>query len=97
MAFATIALAELVLVFALRSTRAPAWCGPPNAALTWSVVASALLVAFLVYIPQLHEPFGTHPLGAAEFAVVAMLALLPAGLVEAAKAVGRTRRSAKDP
>jgi Ca2+-transporting ATPase len=90
MTFSTIALAELVLVFALRSSFAPAWRGPRNPALTVSVLGSALVVALLVYVPALHAPFGTHPLNAAELAVVAVLALLPAALVEAAKAVGRS-------
>ena len=49
MAFATIALAELVFVFSMRSSFAPAWRGPRNPALTVSVLGSALVVALLVY------------------------------------------------
>ena len=97
MAFATIALAELCLVFSMRSAHAPAWRGPRNTALAWSVVASAAIVALLVYVPQLHEPFGTYALGADELVVVLLFAVLPAVLVEAAKAVGRVRGYAGNP
>ena len=93
MAFATIALAELVFVFSIRSTDAPAWRGPRNAALTWSVLASALLVALVIYLPALPEPFGTHALSPVELAVVAVLALVPAALVESVKARRRWDRS----
>jgi Ca2+-transporting ATPase len=89
MAFATIALAELLFVFSIRSARVPAWRGEPNRALAWSVVASAALVALLVYLPPLNEPFGTEPLGLAELGLVAFLAVLPAGVLEAVKAVRR--------
>ena len=97
MAFATIALAELCLVFSLRSTHDAAWRGPRNATLAWSVAGSAAVVALLVYVPLLHEPFGTHALGPAEVGVVLLLALLPAVLVETAKAVGRLRGNAGNP
>jgi Ca2+-transporting ATPase len=97
MAFATIALAELCLVFSLRSSHDAAWRGPRNATLAWSVAGSAAIVALLVYVPLLHEPFGTHALGPAEVGVVLLLALLPAVLVEAAKAVGRLRGNAGNP
>jgi P-type Ca2+ transporter type 2C len=93
MAFATIALAELVFVFSIRSTDTPAWRGPPNATLTWSVLASALLVAVVIYVPALREPFATQALGPVELAVVAVLALVPAALVEAVKALRRRRQS----
>ncbi|HET9244156.1 MAG TPA: cation-transporting P-type ATPase [Gaiella sp.] len=97
MAFATIALAELFLVFSLRSSHGPAWRGPRNAALAWSVAASAAIVALLVYMPQLHEPFGTYALGASELVLVLLFAVLPALLVEASKAVGRLRGYAGNP
>ena len=97
MAFATIALAELCLVFSLRSPHDPAWRGPRNAALAWSVVGSAAIVALLVYVPQLHEPFGTSALDATELLVVLLFAVLPAVLVEAAKAVGRLHGNAGNP
>ena len=91
MAFATIALAELALVFTVRSLRAPWWRAPRNPALTWSVVSSALLVVAVVYVPVLREPFGTEALGPVELAAVLALALVPAALVEAVKALRRAR------
>jgi hypothetical protein len=48
-------------------------------------------------MPQLHEPFGTYALGAAELVVVFLFAVLPAVLVEASKAAGRLRGSAGKP
>lgn len=98
MAFATIALAELVLVFSIRSTEAPAWRGPRNSALVASVVASAALLALTIYFPPLQEPFGTEALGAAELTVVAGLALFPTALIEAVKALRtRTRAAGMNP
>lgn len=91
MAFATIALAELVFVFSVRSTDTPAWRGPRNAALAWSVAASALLVALVIYMPAFREPFGTQALRPVELVVVALFAVLPASLVEAVKALRRRR------
>jgi Ca2+-transporting ATPase len=89
MAFATVALAELVFVFSIRSATAPAWRGEPNPALTWSVAASVALVALLVYVPAFHDPFGTEPLGALELVLVLLLAALPALLLESVKALRR--------
>ena len=87
----------ICLVFSLRSTHDAAWRGPRNATLAWSVAGSAAVVALLVYVPLLHDPFGTHALGPAEVGVVLLLALLPAVLVETAKAVGRLRGNAGNP
>ena len=89
MTFATIALAELAFVFSIRSARAPAWRGPRNDALVASVLASAALVALVVYVPALHEPLGTVALGPAALAVVLALALVPTALVEALKRLRR--------
>jgi P-type Ca2+ transporter type 2C len=89
MAFATLALSELVLVFAVRSPLQPAWREPGNAYLVAAVVASALLLALTVYLPSLQEPFGTTALDVSELALVVGLALVPTVLVEAAKALLR--------
>jgi Ca2+-transporting ATPase len=90
-AFATVALAELALVFSCRSVRLPSWRLPPNRFLHWAVLASLLVVAALVYLPFLQEPMGTVSLTLSEVALVVGLALAPALLTEAAKAVGRHR------
>jgi P-type Ca2+ transporter type 2C len=91
MAFATIALAELVFVFSIRILGAPPWRAPRNRALVASVVASAAVLFAVVYVPGLRPIFGTEALGPAELAVVTLLALVPTALVEAVKAL-RARR-----
>ncbi len=91
MAFVTVALAELVFVFACRSETHPAWREPWNGYLVLGVLASAAIVAAIVYVPFLNEPFATVQLGAVELAIAAGLALVPAAGVELAKL--RRRRS----
>jgi Ca2+-transporting ATPase len=93
MAFATIALAELAFVYSIRSSGAPAWRGPPNRALAWSVVGSVLVVTLAIYLPVLNDLFGTAPLAVTELATVLALALAPAVLFEAFEALC-TRRAA---
>jgi Ca2+-transporting ATPase len=89
MAFATLALAELVLVFSIRSGIAPAWRGRRNPLLLGSVAVSLALLVLSIYLPAAREAFGTQPLGAAAVALVAFLALAPAFSTEAAKALLR--------
>ena len=87
MAFATLALAELALVFAIRSPRTHAWRLPRNRWLLVSVIASAALVAAVVYLPFAHAAFRTSSLGLGAAVAVVALALVPFGLVELAKAL----------
>ncbi|HSB38982.1 MAG TPA: HAD-IC family P-type ATPase, partial [Gaiellaceae bacterium] len=89
MAFATLALSELVLVFAMRSRRVQAWRLPPNRWLLWSAIGSAALVAAAVYVPALQGPLATHALGPAQAAVAVVLALVPFVVLEALKALAR--------
>jgi Ca2+-transporting ATPase len=96
MAFATIALAQLALVFSLRSTREPAWRGPRNATLGLSVLASMLVVVLVLYLPPVAGLLETTSLDPTELAIAVGLALMPALLVETGKAV-RRRRLAVDP
>jgi Ca2+-transporting ATPase len=91
MAFTTIALAELVLVFSLRSTVDPAWRGPRNPILGLSVLGSALLVALALYVSSIADWLGTTSLGVRELAIAAGAALVPAVLFEAGKALRRLR------
>ena len=91
MAFVTVALAELVFVFACRSETQFAWHAPWNGYLVLGVLASAAIVAAIVYVPFLHSPFATVPLGAVELIVAAGLALVPAAGVELAKVLRRGR------
>jgi magnesium-transporting ATPase (P-type) len=89
MAFVTIALAELALVFSLRSPIWPAWEAPRNLYLVASVVVSAVLVGLALYVPALNEPLGTVPLGGFELGLAILLALAPFTCVETGKAVFR--------
>ena len=89
MAFATIALAELVLVFAVRAPRAPAWRGAANPALLLAVAGSVLFVAAAIYLPIGHDLLDTVSLGAPELALVLGLALVPTVLLELGKALRR--------
>ncbi len=89
MAFATVALAELALVFAVRSPIHSAWTAPRNRYLLGSVVLSIALVFGAVYLPGLNEPLGTVPLGPNELLVTALLALVPFLCVEASKMLAR--------
>jgi Ca2+-transporting ATPase len=94
MAFATLALSELALVFGLRSETSAAWRVPRNGWLVAAVLASTAVVATVIYAPFAHGAFGTTPLDLRAALVVAALALLPIGAVELAK--GLRRRSMVD-
>jgi Ca2+-transporting ATPase len=89
MAFVTIALAELAIVFSVRSPISAAWKAPRNRYLLASVVGSAGLVGLAVYVPALHEPLGTVSLDVADLGTAALLALVPFVCVETGKAVSR--------
>ena len=93
-AFATIALGELLVVFALRSPLRPCWSEPANPLLIASVVGSGLLLALAIYLPPLQDAFGTVALGQAELALVAGFGLVPLVAVELVKAI--LRRIAPD-
>jgi calcium-translocating P-type ATPase len=89
MAYATIALAELFVVYSLRSATAPAWRGPANWRLTGAVVGSVAVIAASVYVPAANDVLGTAPLGPAAAAAVGLLALVPVAVAELWKLVGR--------
>lgn len=89
MAFTTVALAELALVFAVRSPIHAAFAGPPNRYLLGSVLLSVGVVLGAVYLPFLNDPLGTVPLRSDELLATALLALLPFLCVEAGKALAR--------
>ena len=93
MAFATIALAELVFVYSIRSQSQPAWRGPRNHLLALSVAASGAFVILGIYLPFARELLGTEPLGITELGIVLALALTPSVLVEVTKAIRRAERS----
>jgi Ca2+-transporting ATPase len=89
MAFATVALAELILVWSVRSPSAPAWRGPRNAPLAWSVALSAAIVAVVVYVPRVADACGTVALAPSELTIVIALSLVPAAAIEVGKSLRR--------
>jgi Ca2+-transporting ATPase len=97
MAFATLALAELGLVYGMRSMSEAAWQAPRNRWLNVSVVASAALVAVAVYVPGARSAFAAVPLDPAASAIVLALALVPLAAVELYKAYRRSRASHGSP
>lgn len=88
--FATIALAELVLVFSMRSRLEPAWRAPRNQYLFAGVGLSLAIVGLTLFLPWLGEPLGMVPPSPAELALIIGLAVTPAIAVEALK--GAVRR-----
>jgi len=96
MAFTTLALSELALVFAIRSTTTPAWRLAVNHWLIWSVVISVAVVAAAVYVPATNEALSTVSLSLSAALVAVGLALFPFALVESAKGARRRSRPALD-
>ena len=97
MAFATLALSELALVYGMRSYSTAAWRMPSNRWLNLSVLASAALIAGVVFLPAAHAPFATEPLSAFAVAVVVVLALVPLTAVELLKAYQRRDQPRSEP
>jgi Ca2+-transporting ATPase len=91
MAFATLAFAELALVYGMRSNSAAAWQAPRNSWLDASVLSSAALVVAVVYVPGAGSAFAATPLGVGPAAVVLALALVPLVAIELLKAYRRSR------
>jgi calcium-translocating P-type ATPase len=90
MAFATLALSELALVYGMRSYSAPAWSLPRNRWLDLSVLASVVVIAGVVFLPAAHASFATVSLDGPVALIVVALALVPLAGVELLKA-GRRR------
>jgi magnesium-transporting ATPase (P-type) len=93
MAFTTLALAELVLVFSIRSPVLAPWRLPSNRWLYASVVASATFLAAAVYLPAAHEPFATVALPLAPALTAIALAVGPAAIIELVKLTARRARA----
>jgi Ca2+-transporting ATPase len=89
-AFAVIALAELVLVFSVRSRLEHAWREPRNPYLLGGVALSVAVVLLALFVPWLHEPLGTVRPTPSDLALVIGLAFVPASCVEGLK--GAVRR-----
>ena len=97
MAFATVALAELALVYSVRSPIRSVLDAPRNRYLAGSVLLSAGLVAAAVYVPALHDPLGTVSLGGSQVGIVIGLALAPFAAVELGKTLLRRTGRTIDP
>ncbi|HET9114464.1 MAG TPA: cation-transporting P-type ATPase [Gaiellaceae bacterium] len=91
MAFTTLALSELVLVFSIRSPTLAAWRLPSNKWLDASVLASVGFLAGAIYLPLAHEPFATVSLPLAPALTAVALATVPSLVVETTKRL-RTHR-----
>ena len=89
MAFATVAISELLAVWSIRSARTPAWRGPRNPLLRASVLVSAGVVVAVIYLPVLQSACGTVPLSMTELAIVLAFALAPTVLLETVKSARR--------
>jgi len=87
--FATVALAELVLVFSMRSRLGPAWRAPRNQYLVAGVGLSLAIVGLTLFLPWLSEPLGMVPPSRAELALIIGLAAVPTVAVEALKGAAR--------
>ena len=97
MAFATLALAELALVYGMRSPSTPAWQLPSNRWLNLSVAASVVFVAAIVVVPGAHSAFATTALNGSQAVIVVALSLAPLVALELLKWVRRRRLAADSP
>jgi Cation transporting ATPase, C-terminus len=84
MTFATVALAELVVVFSFRSDQ-PARRVLRIGYLLAAVASSLGLLGLAVWTPRVGDLVGAVPLGASEVAIVAAFSFLPFIAVEAVK------------
>jgi calcium-translocating P-type ATPase len=91
MAFATLALSELVVVFGIRSPETPAWRLARNPWLLAGALGSAVLVVALIYVPAAHEAFSTTALGPLEAVLVAAFSIAPLAALELGKAIACRR------
>jgi Ca2+-transporting ATPase len=94
MAFTTLALSELLLVYSIRSPSLAPWRLQSNRWLDLSVLASAGFLACSVYLPIAQEPFATVALPLAPALTAIALAAVPSLGVETAKFVRRHRKQA---
>jgi Ca2+-transporting ATPase len=86
MTFVLLVLIQFFQAYNCRSDRLPVFDRPfanpwLNAAIAWELV----LLAFIVYLPVLHEPFGTFSLTLIDWAIVVTLAFTVVPVLELAK------------
>lgn len=86
MAFSVLALSQLVHAFNVRSARRSAFAsGKPNKWLFLASLSSALLMAFVLFIPGLSQLFSIVPLSAQNILTTAILVVAPLAIVEILK------------
>jgi Ca2+-transporting ATPase len=93
MLFSTLALAQLGIALTTRSDRCAVWRMSPagNPFLYTAVGSSAAGLLAAIYLPGLHDLFGTTPLSLSQLGLCLAVAALPAVLIEITKAVRRAR------
>ncbi len=93
MAFATLALSELLRAFTTRSERYSLFAVglTSNRPLIFAVLLSLLVTVPVLYLPFLQPLFGTVSLGAAQWRVILPLVMLPAAVHELTKWAIRRR------
>ena len=86
MLFVSVVLFEFFKAFNFRSDRLSALVRPfANRWLNLAVIWELLLLVAIIYVPFLHEPFGTFALPAADWLIVMLLALTVTPVLEISK------------
>ena len=96
MTLAAIVFAQIGVVFACRTERLSAFTAglTSNKLILVGVATEIVLISLLMYLPPLHNVFGTAPLGIAEWAFLVCVPVVVLALDEARKALIRLRRRA---
>ena len=86
MTFVSLVLIQFFKAYNFRSDRHSVLKQPfANKWLNWAVLWEVLLLVLIVYVPFLHEPFGTFSLPPVDWAIVIILALTISPVLELAK------------
>jgi Ca2+-transporting ATPase len=82
LAYTALVSAQAVRGYANRSLRVPIHRLAPNGLLLGACLTTVLVQAVIPFVPPLQEAFGAVPLDAADWAIVAVIALAPALLAQ---------------
>ena len=86
MTFVSLVLIQFFKAYNFRSDRHSVLKQPfANKWLNWAVLWEVLLLVLIVYVPFLHEPFGTFSLPPVDWVIVIILALTISPVLELAK------------
>jgi Ca2+-transporting ATPase len=90
MTFVSLVLIQLFKAYSFRSDRASTFEHPfANRWLNLAVGWELAMLAAVVYVPALHEPFGTYALSAVDWAIAAGTALTVVPVLDLAKWANR--------